>query len=92
MLLHLVTVRTGDHLFLLHLSAALSSYARSAAAWGAGVFSPEISPVTILGKRGKPDTVVAEDEEFKKINKEKFAKLATVFQVQYNFSRFRLVS
>ncbi|KAF2356778.1 Thiolase [Trinorchestia longiramus] len=59
---------------------ALSSYAKSSAAWQAGVFSSEIAPVTIPGKRGKPDTVVSEDEEYKKINVEKFKKLATVFQ------------
>ncbi|KAA0202226.1 hypothetical protein HAZT_HAZT009552, partial [Hyalella azteca] len=59
---------------------ALSSYSKSAAAWQAGKFSAEVVPVTIPGKRGKPDTVVTEDEEYKKINVDKFRKLATVFQ------------
>jgi len=36
--------------------------------------------VEIKGKRGKPSTFVTEDEEFKKVNFDKFAKLATVFQ------------
>lgn len=31
--------------------------------------------------KGKPDIVVSEDEEFKRIDFEKFKKLNTVFQV-----------
>ncbi len=34
----------------------------------------------MVTKRGKPPTVVSEDEEYKKVNFEKFTKLATVFQ------------
>jgi hypothetical protein len=30
---------------------------------------------------GKPDIVVAEDEEYKRVNFDKFRKLSTVFQV-----------
>ncbi|EEC00896.1 acetyl-CoA acetyltransferase, putative, partial [Ixodes scapularis] len=45
----------------------------------AGVFAKEIVPVTISGKRGKPDTVVSEDEEYKKANFEKFGSVPTVF-------------
>ena len=37
--------------------------------------------VEVKGKRGKPSTMVTEDEEFRKVNFDKFAKLATVFQV-----------
>jgi len=59
---------------------ALGSYARAAAAWQAGVFTDEVTPVTIKGKRGKPDTQVGEDEEYTKVNPAKFSKLATVFQ------------
>ncbi|XP_050692902.1 acetyl-CoA acetyltransferase, mitochondrial-like [Eriocheir sinensis] len=59
---------------------ALESYRRSAEAWKSGAMAEEIVPVTIKGKRGKPDTVVGEDEEYKKVNPEKFTKLATVFQ------------
>ena len=33
-------------------------------------------------RRGKPPTVVKEDEEYKNVNPEKFKKLATVFQGQ----------
>ncbi|MCL4130459.1 UNVERIFIED_CONTAM: hypothetical protein GTU68_053677 [Idotea baltica] len=59
---------------------ALSSYKRSADAWKSGILRDEIIEVRITGKRGKPDTVVDEDEEFKKVNEAKFRKLATVFQ------------
>ncbi|XP_076030098.1 acetyl-CoA acetyltransferase 1 isoform X2 [Oratosquilla oratoria] len=58
----------------------LNSYKKSAAAWKAGVFKDEVVPVTIPGKRGKPDITVSEDEEYKKVNFDKFKKLATVFQ------------
>ena len=37
--------------------------------------------VEVKGKRGKPSVVVTEDEEFKKVNFDKFSKLPTVFQV-----------
>ena len=37
--------------------------------------------VEVKGKRGKPSVMVTEDEEFKKVNFDKFAKLPTVFQV-----------
>merc|ERR1712141_426379 len=40
----------------------------------------EIVPVSIEQKRGKPPLVISEDEEYKKVNFDKFAKLATVFQ------------
>jgi len=59
---------------------AISSYQKSAAAWASGLLKNEITEVTIKGKRGKPDTVISEDEEYKKVNFAKFAKLATVFQ------------
>lgn len=58
---------------------AIESYKRSAAAAKAGFFAKEIVPVTISGKRGKPDTVVTEDEEYKKANFEKFSTVPTVF-------------
>ena len=63
------------------LLVGLSSYQRSAEAWGKGVFKDEIVEVTIPGKRAKPSTVINEDEEYKKVNIAKFKKLATVFQV-----------
>uniref|UniRef100_H2YJ06 Thiolase N-terminal domain-containing protein n=1 Tax=Ciona savignyi TaxID=51511 RepID=H2YJ06_CIOSA len=59
---------------------AINSYQRSAAATADGRFKDEIVEVTIPGKRGKPDVVVSEDEEFKKVNFEKLVKLRAVFQ------------
>ncbi|KAG0410978.1 hypothetical protein HPB47_011887 [Ixodes persulcatus] len=61
---------------------AIESYKRSEAAAKARllqIFAKEIVPVTISGKRGKPDTVVSEDEEYKKANFEKFGSVPTVF-------------
>jgi acetyl-CoA C-acetyltransferase len=58
---------------------ALTSYERSAQAWKSGKFSEEIVPVEVPQRRG--DTIfVTEDEEYTKINKEKFLKLRTVFK------------
>ncbi|CAK8671172.1 unnamed protein product [Clavelina lepadiformis] len=59
---------------------AISSYKLSAQATKDGKFNDEIVPVTIEGKRGKPDVTVAEDEEFKKVNFDKLATLRAVFQ------------
>lgn len=59
---------------------AIGSYKRSAEAWKNKVFEPEIVTVRIPGKRGKPDVLVTEDEEYKRVNFEKFGNLATVFQ------------
>uniref|UniRef100_A0A8D8XYY7 Protein-lysine N-methyltransferase n=2 Tax=Cacopsylla melanoneura TaxID=428564 RepID=A0A8D8XYY7_9HEMI len=59
---------------------ALSSYRRSAQAYKNNAFADEIVPVIIPQRKGKPDIVVNEDEEYKKINFEKFKTLATVFQ------------
>lgn len=59
---------------------AIESYKRSAAAAKDGVFAREIVPVTIAGKRGKPDTIVSEDEEYKKVNFDKLPTLNTVFK------------
>nr|QLI61989.1 acetyltransferase 1 [Streltzoviella insularis] len=59
---------------------AISSYKRSAAASESKVFADEIVPVSVPQKRGAPPQIFAEDEEYKKVNFEKFGKLATVFQ------------
>lgn len=59
---------------------AINSYKRSAAAWSNKVFDAEIVPVKVPQKRGKPDLVITEDEEYKRINFDKFGSLATVFQ------------
>ena len=40
---------------------AKTSYKRSANAASSGLFAQEIVPVTIKGKKGKPDIVVSED-------------------------------
>lgn len=58
----------------------LNSYKRSAAAYANGDIKDELIEVEVKGKRGKPSTFVKEDEEYKKVNFEKFKKLATVFQ------------
>lgn len=59
---------------------AIGSYKRSAEAWQNKVFDAEITPVSIPGKRGKPNIVVSEDEEYKRVNFDKFGSLGTVFQ------------
>lgn len=72
------------HFILVHCCfSGLLSYKRSGEAWAKGLIKDEIVEVRIPGKRGKPDVVVSEDEEYKKVNFEKFKKLATVFQVGY---------
>ncbi|CAH1636403.1 unnamed protein product [Spodoptera littoralis] len=59
---------------------AISSYKRSAAAYEAKAFADELVSVPVPQKRGAPPVLFAEDEEYKKINFEKFTKLSTVFQ------------
>ena len=58
---------------------ALTSYHRSAAAWGTGKFTDEVIPVEVPQRRGDA-LFITEDEEYKNINKEKFLKLRTVFK------------
>merc|ERR1719391_1710869 len=58
----------------------IESYRRAANAYEAGNIGAELVQVEVKGKRGKPSTFVAEDEEYKKVNFEKFGKLPTVFQ------------
>ena len=59
----------------------MESYRRSAAAYASNAIQPELFEVSVPQKRGKaPPLIVTEDEEFKKINFDKFSKLATVFQ------------
>lgn len=59
---------------------ALSSYKKSAEAYKNNAFSSQIVSVSIPQRKGKPDIVISEDEEYKKINFDKFKTLATVFQ------------
>jgi acetyl-CoA C-acetyltransferase len=57
---------------------AIESYKRAERAWKAGAFDAEIVPVTIKGKKG--DTVVKEDEEYKRIIYEKVPSLKSAFK------------
>lgn len=59
---------------------AISSYKRSAASYEAKAFADELVPVAVPQKRGAPPLIFSEDEEYKKVNFEKFTKLGTVFQ------------
>lgn len=61
---------------------AISSYKRSAAAYKNNVFKDELVPVNVPQKKGKPDITFNEDEEYKKVNFDKFSNLNTVFQVR----------
>jgi len=57
---------------------AKQSYERVAQAWKTGKFKDEIVPVKVTSKKG--ETIVSEDEEYKKVNFEKMKTLKTVFQ------------
>ena len=64
------------------VSLNLSLTFRAAEAYSSGSIQAEMFDVEVPAKRrGKPPSVVAEDEEYKNVNPEKFKKLATVFQV-----------
>lgn len=58
---------------------AIQSYKRSKASVDGGLFKDEIVPVEIPQKKGNP-VVISEDEEYKKVNFEKFTTLKSVFQ------------
>ncbi len=57
---------------------AIESYKRSQAAWAKGLFKNEITPVSIAQK-GKDPIVIAEDEEYKKVDFNKIPSLRPVF-------------
>ena len=57
---------------------AIESYNRSAAAWEAGKFTDEITPVEVPQRRGDA-LVIAEDEEYKNVKMEKIPNLRPVF-------------
>ncbi|SRR6266702_1299472 len=57
---------------------AIESYQRAERAWKAGAFDAEIAPVVIKGKKG--DTVVKEDEEYKKVIYNKIPTLKSAFK------------
>lgn len=57
---------------------AIESYKRAERAWKEGAFDAEVVPVVIKGKKG--DTVVKEDEEYKKVIYEKVPTLKSAFK------------
>ncbi|KAH7922465.1 thiolase [Leucogyrophana mollusca] len=57
---------------------AIESYKRADRAWREGVFNNEIAPVTVKGKKG--DTIVKEDEEYKKVIFDKVPSLKSAFK------------
>lgn len=59
---------------------AINSYKKAQAALEAGKFKNEIAPITIKGVRGKPDVVIAADEEIKNLNEARLRSARTVFQ------------
>ncbi|KAI0733358.1 acetyl-CoA acetyltransferase [Fomitopsis betulina] len=57
---------------------AIESFRRAERAWKSGAFDAEIAPVTIKGKKG--DTIVVEDEQYKRAVYEKIPTLNPVFK------------
>ncbi|XP_067143106.1 acetyl-CoA acetyltransferase, mitochondrial-like isoform X2 [Centruroides vittatus] len=58
---------------------AITSYKRSAQAIESGEMKQEIVSVTIPGKKGKPDVIISEDEEYKRVDFEKLKRLPPAF-------------
>lgn len=59
---------------------AINSYKKAGNAQSSGKFDNEISPVTIKGFRGKPDTIISKDEEPTKFDESRVKSARTVFQ------------
>ncbi|NPA43335.1 MAG: thiolase family protein [Chlorobi bacterium] len=57
---------------------AVRSYERAAKAWAEGRFKDEVVPVEVPRRKGEP-LIFDEDEEYKRVNFEKIAKLKPVF-------------
>ncbi|GLB33728.1 putative thiolase family protein [Lyophyllum shimeji] len=57
---------------------AIESYKRAERAWKSGAFDAEVVPITVKGKKG--DTVVKEDEEYKRIIFDKVPSLRSAFK------------
>jgi acetyl-CoA C-acetyltransferase len=57
---------------------AIQSYQRAAAAWDAGLFANEITPVELTGRKGET-ILVNEDEEFRNVVFDKIPSLKPVF-------------
>lgn len=56
----------------------IESYKRAERAWKDGAFNAEIAPLTVKGKKG--DTVVSEDEEYKRVIYDKVPSLKSAFK------------
>ncbi|XP_030056123.1 acetyl-CoA acetyltransferase, mitochondrial [Microcaecilia unicolor] len=63
-------------------SYAINSYTKSKNAWKSGILAKETVPVTI-SQKGKPDVVIEEDEEYKRVDFNKIPALKTVFQKEH---------
>lgn len=59
---------------------AINSYKRSEAAYKNNIFASELTAVKVPQKKGQPDLIFNADEEYKRVNFDKFKKLSTVFQ------------
>ncbi|GLG97783.1 Uncharacterized protein GBIM_04470 [Gryllus bimaculatus] len=59
---------------------AIGSYKKSADAYKSAAIKDELVPVSVPQKKGKPPVSVTEDEEFKRVNFDKFSALKTAFQ------------
>lgn len=59
---------------------AINSYKKSAKAYENNAFASELVSVNVPQRKGQPDLVFSADEEYKRVNFDKFTKLATVFQ------------
>lgn len=57
---------------------AIESYRRAENAWKSGLFDAEVVPITVKGKKG--DTIIKEDEEYKRIIYEKVPSLKSAFK------------
>ncbi|WOO80990.1 Acetyl-CoA acetyltransferase B, mitochondrial [Vanrija pseudolonga] len=53
------------------------SYNRAQNSWANGLFNDEIAPVTVKTRKG--DVVITEDEDYKKLLKDKFRSIRSVF-------------
>jgi len=57
---------------------AISSYKRTAKAWGEGKFDEEVVPVSVPQRKGEP-IIFDKDEEYTKVNFDKISKLRPAF-------------
>jgi acetyl-CoA C-acetyltransferase len=57
---------------------ALESYQRASNAWAMKMFENEVIPVVVKNRNG-PDTIISEDEEYKRLNESKVPTLRPAF-------------